>query len=79
MITRNIYEKKKEKNLLAPKIKEIERNLLELEENLFKSKRCYDYDDTEYKGIKNIKDLFDLAVDEDYYKTIVTNGAFNNS
>ena len=79
MITRNLYEIKKEKNLLAPKIKEIERNVLELEENLFKSKRYYEYDDTEYKGIKNIKDLFDLAVDEDYYKTIITNGVFNNS
>ena len=39
-------------NLSAPKIKEIKINLLELEEKLFKPKKYYDYDDTEYKGIK---------------------------
>ena len=68
-----IFMKKKMKR------NEIERNLLELEENIFKPKKYYDYDDTEYKGIKNVKDLFDLPVDEDYYKPTMTNGAFNNS
>ena len=38
-IRRNLYEIENEKNLFAPKIKEIERNLLELEENLFKPKK----------------------------------------
>ena len=60
-------------------MKETERNLLELEENLFRPKRNYDYDDTEYKGIRDVKDLFDLSIDEDYYKPIITNGAFNNN
>ena len=78
-IRRNLYEKENEKNLFVPKIKEIERDLLELEENLFQPKKYYDYDDTEYKAIKNVKDLFDLPIDEDYYKAIITNGAFNNS
>ena len=78
-IRRNLYERENKKNLFALKIKEIERNLLELEENLFKTKNYYDRDDTEYKGIKNVKDLFDLLVYEDYYKPIITNGAFNNS
>ena len=78
-IRRNLYEIENEKNLFASKIKETERNLLELEENIFKPKEYYDYDDTEYKGIKNVKDLFDLPVDEDYYKPIITNGALNNS
>ena len=61
------------------KIKDIERNLTELEENLSKTKKYYDYDDIEYKGIRNIKDLFDLSVDEDYYKPIITKGAFNGN
>ena len=26
-----------------------------------------------------MKDLFDLSVDEDYYKPIITKGAFNNN
>ena len=45
------------------KINEIKRNLAELEENLSKLKRYYDYDDIEYKGIRIIKDLFDLSID----------------
>ena len=39
----------------------------------------YDYDDTKYKGIKDIKDLFDSPTDEDYYKPIIVNGAFDNN
>ena len=78
-IRRNLYEIENEKNLLAPKIKEIERNLLELEENLFKPKKYYDCDDTEYKGIRDVKDLFDLSINEDYYKPIINTGGFNNN
>ena len=39
----------------------------------------YDYDGIEYKGIINIKDLFDLSIDKDYYQPITTRGAFNSS
>ena len=67
-----------EKNLLASKIKEIEKNLIELE-NLFKSKKYYDYDDTEYEGIRGVKGLIDLSIDKDYYKPTITNTAFNNN
>ena len=38
---------------------EIEKNLDELERSLSKKKKYYDYDDVEYRGIKDIKDLFD--------------------
>ena len=75
-IRRNLYEIENEKHLFTSKRKEIERNLLESEENIFKPKRYYDYDDTEYKGIRNVKALFDLPTDEDCYKPIITNGAF---
>ena len=78
-IRRNLYEMENENNLFAPKTKEIRRNLLELEENLFKPKKYYDYDDTKYQGIRDVKDLFELSIDEDYYKPIITNGAFNNN
>ena len=61
------------------KINETRRNLTELEENLYKTKKYYDYDDIEYKGIRNIKDLFDLSIDEDYRKPIITKGAFNGN
>ena len=64
-------------SLFESKIKEIERNLTELEESLSKTKKYHDYDDIEYRGIRN--DLFDLSIDEDYYKPIKIKGAFNNN
>ena len=33
----------------------------------------------EYKGIRNVKDLFDLSIDEDYFEPIITKGAFNDN
>ena len=36
-------------------------------------------DDYEYKGITDVKDLFDSSTDEDYYKPITVNGAFSNN
>ena len=64
---------------LNQKLKKIERNPTELEENLSKTKKYYDYDDVEYRGITNVKDLFDFSIDEDNYKPIITKGAFNNN
>ena len=78
-IRKNLYEIKNEKNHSESKIKESERNLTELEENLSKTKRYYDYDDIEYRGIKNVRDLFSLSIDEDYYKPIIAKGAFDGS
>ena len=78
-IRRNLYEIENDKNLFSSKINEIRRNLLELEENFSKTKKYYDYDDIEYRGIRNVRDLFDLSIDEDYYKPIIAKGAFNSS
>ena len=78
-IRENLYEIENEKNLFESKIKEIVRNLTEIEENLSKTKKLYDYDDIEYRGIRNVRDLFDLSIDEDYYKPIIARGAFNSS
>ena len=68
-----------EKNPSKSKTKEVERNLTELEESFSKTKRCYDYDDIEYRRIANVRNLFDLSVDEDYYKPIIVKGAFDGS
>ena len=74
----NLYEIENEKNLFTQKTKEIEKNLFELEKNLFKTdKKYYDYDGTEYKGIKDIRNLFDLSIFKDYYWPIRINNAFN--
>ena len=67
------------KNLSKPKIKEIEKNLLELEESLSRLTEYYDYDDSEYRGIRDIENLFNQSIDEDYYKQIRTNpNGFDN-
>ena len=71
-IRKNLYEIESEKNLFESKIKEIGRNLTELEENLSKTKKYYKYADIEYNGIRDVKDLFDLSIDEDYCKPIIT-------
>ena len=76
---RNLYEIKSKKYLFALRMGEIEKSLDELERNLSKKKKYYDYDDARYRGIKDIKDLFDLSISQDYYKPIITKGAFNNN
>ena len=78
-IRKNLCEIENEKNLSESKIKEIENNLTELEENLSGTKKYYDYDDSEYCGIRNVRDLFDLSIDEDYYKSIITKSAFDGN
>ena len=78
-IRKNLYEIENEKNLSESRIKEIKRNHAELEENLSKTKNYYDYDDIEYRGIRDVRDLFDLSISEDYYKPIIANSAFNNN
>ena len=78
-IRKNLYEIENEKNPSESKIKEIEKNLTELEKNLSKTKKYYGYDDIEYRGRRNVRNLFDLSIDEDYYKPIIVRGAFNGS
>ena len=70
-IRKNLCKTENEKNLSESKMKKIEKNLTELEGNLSKTKKYYDYDDIEYKGIRNVRDLFDFSIDEDYYKPII--------
>ena len=50
----------------------MKKNLLKLEKNLSKLKKYYDYDDIEYKEIRDVKNVFDLSIDEDYYKPLKT-------
>ena len=71
-IRRNLYEIETNNNLSTPEIKEIEKFFLN-------EKKYYDYDDTEYKGIRDVRNLIDLSIDEDYYKPIKTNDSFTNN
>ena len=40
------------KSLSKSKIKEIQQNLIELQESPFRLKKYYDYDGTKYRGIR---------------------------
>ena len=57
-IIRHLYETENGKNLFAPKIKEIERNLIELEENLLKPRNYNYYYNIEYKGVNNLIKIY---------------------
>ena len=59
-------------------MKEIEKNP-ELENKFSKLKKYYDHDDTECKQIRDVRNLFGLSIDENYYKPIITNDAFNSN
>ena len=76
-IRKSLYEIKNKKDLSASRKKEIKENLLELENKLSALKKYYDKD--EYKGIRSIRNLLDLSIDEDYYKPIIIDGAFNSN
>ena len=73
-IRKNLYEIENEKILSAPK--EIEEYLLELQKKLSKLKKYYDKD--KYKGTRTIRNFFDLPIDEDCYKPIISDGVFNS-
>ena len=67
----------KNKNLSESELKEIGKNLLELEESLSKLKKYFDHDDAKYIGIRNVRNLFNQSIGRDYYKPIKTKSAFN--
>ena len=69
---------KLEKNRKQKKIFQ-HKKVKKIVKNLFKPKKYHDYDDIEYRGIRDIKNLFYLSIDEDYYKPIKTNDAFNSN
>ena len=60
-IRRNLYGIENKRNFPIKKIKEIEENLLELEESLPKLKKYYDFYDIEYKVLRDEGNLFKLV------------------
>ena len=70
-IRKSLYGIKNPKNLSKSKIKEIETNLLAFEKSFSKPKKYHDYDDNEYRGIRDVRSLFN-QFDKDYYKPIKT-------
>ena len=83
-IRKNLYGIKDQKNISKSKIKEIEQNIIELEKGLLKLNKYYDYDDTEYKGMRDVANgfngiAFNEPNNEDYLKPIWTKSVFNGN
>ena len=74
-IRRSLHDIQNPKNVFKSKIQKIEKNRLE---SLSGPKKYYNYGDIEYKGIKDVGNLFNQSTDEDYYKPIKTTNVFDN-
>ena len=75
-IKNNLYNIEKTKQFDS---KKTNKRLNELEKRLLELEKYRDHDDYEYKGIKDIKDLFKLSIDEDYYKPILAKSGYNKN
>ena len=77
-IKKCLYNIESKKKLLNSK--RTIRYLDELNKKINQLDRYYrDYDDCEYKGIKDIKDLFKVSIDKDYYKPILVKSGYNGN
>ena len=75
-IKNNLYNIEKTKQFDS---KKTNKHLNDLEKKLFELKKYHDHDDDEYRGIKDIKDLFKLSIDEDYYKPVLSKSGYNEN
>ena len=61
------------------RIKKTRKYLDELDEKIRKLGKYYYDDDYEFRGIRNMQDLFKLPIDEDYNKPTLVKSGYNNN
>ena len=59
--------------------KKTSKYLDELDKRILKLDKYHDYDDYEYKGIKDIENLFKISIDKDYYKPKLSKSGYNKN
>ena len=64
-IKRNLYNIEKQRKISS---KRTSKYLDQLDKIILRLDKYHDYDDFEYKGIKDIENLFKISIDKDYYK-----------
>ena len=73
---RTLYDIEKGRKISSRKtskyLDELDKRILELD-------KYHDYDDYEYRGRKNIEDLFRILIDKDHYKPKLTKSGYNNN
>ena len=75
-IKRILYNIEKLKKISSRKTSKY---LDELDKRILRLDKYHDYDDYEYKGIKDIEGLFKISVDKDYYKPKLTKSCYNKN
>ena len=71
-IKKNLYNIEKRKKINTNKYIDELKKILKLE-------KYNDHDDYEYKGTKDIKDLFKLSIDKDHYKPVLVKSGYNKN
>ena len=74
-IKSTLYTIEKTKKISA---KKTSKYLNKLDKRIQELDKYKDYDYFEYKGIKDIEDLFTITIDEDYYKPKLVNSGYKN-
>ena len=75
-IKRTLYNIEKRRKINSRKTSKY---LDELYKRILKLDKYHDYDDFEYKGIKDIEELFKVSIDKDYYKPKLTKSGYNKN
>ena len=75
-IKRNLYNIEKQRKI---NLKKTSKYLDELDKRILRSGKYHDYDDYEYKGIKDIENLFKILIDKDYYKPKLNKSGYNKN
>ena len=75
-IRKNLYNIEKTKQFNS---KKTNKYLDELNKKILKLEKYHDHDDYEYRGIKNIKYLFKLSIDKNYYKPTLVKSGYNGN
>ena len=76
-IKKNLYQIENKKGLLE--LKKPKKYFDELDEKISKLDKYYHDDCFEYRGIKNVPDLFKLSIDKDHYKPKFVKSGYNNN
>ena len=74
-IKRNLYNIEKQRKI---SLKKTSKYLDQLDERITRLDK-YDYDDFEYKGIKDTENLFKISIDKDYYKPKLNKSGYNKN
>ena len=75
-IKRNLYNIERQRKI---SLKKTSKYLDELDKRILRLDKYHDYDDFEYKGIKDIENLFKISIDKDYYKPKLNKSGYNKN